>query len=61
MKKRAVSVYLPLDQLERVRIAAAIAGTSMTGVVEKAVVDWLEKNRRAIDEAVELLKQCQLR
>lgn len=60
MKKKALTVYVPPDQIARLRIAAAIGGTSMTGLVEKAVTDWLDKNRRAIDEAVELLKQCQL-
>jgi len=60
VRKRAITCYLPEDQHERLQVSAHIARKPLTAVVEQVLVEWLERNSRAIDAASKVLRPDKL-
>lgn len=54
--KLPVTLYLTADTKERTELAAKIAGMSTSGLVERALVEFLARRAKALDVAEAALK-----
>jgi hypothetical protein len=54
-QKAAVTCYLPVDMKARAELAAQITGMPMSGLVERAVDEYLAKRAKALDVAAAAL------